>query len=188
MKIYSPSSTREESQGAPHKLKGVLDSLRQHERFPGVSVTTQEEPKSSRCNSRKTMRFPSQYKSVTVMKLASPPLIELHLTSHLIRCKRQRSHHFHFTDKEADSEGHPGLPINSRLSNSRLEGQSLGKFWACFQELSAPRGPPLLGLATLMQSHPSELWAGPTSHHCLLMGLWARDSASLRSVYLRKMG
>ena len=140
------------------------------------------------CGQESRLRFPSQYKSVTVMILASPPLIELHLTSHLIRCKRQRSHHFHFTDKEADSEGHPGLPINSRLSNSRLEGQSLGKFWACFQELSAPRGPPLLGLATLMQSHPSELWAGPTSHHCLLMGLWARDSASLRSVYLRKMG
>ena len=30
-------------------------------------------------------------------------------------------------------------------------------FWAYFQELSAPHSPPLLGLATLMQSYPSEL-------------------------------
>ena len=40
MRIYSPAVTQEDSRGATCNLKEGLTSLRQHERFPAIIVTS----------------------------------------------------------------------------------------------------------------------------------------------------
>ena len=55
MRSICPAVTREQSPALPCNSNGDSTSLGQQDRFPEFHVVTRE----SRCNSRKTMRFPS---------------------------------------------------------------------------------------------------------------------------------
>ena len=70
VKPYSPEATQEESRGASRNSKTTMTSLRHHERFPEVPVTSQEEPKPSCCYWRNITRFSPQPK----MRPSSPAL------------------------------------------------------------------------------------------------------------------